>query len=198
MKTKISSLFLFIISIWLLCFSCFNTCPECPKDIKIWDCLDKSIPYQKGNTTVFTNSISDTLIFHCNDRFIFETTHAPFGAREEECCTLYSAENLQCTLNSGDNDKLSISTFKIGDGPYEINVLLKIDTIEEKVNWLFYESCTNYEFDRTLDLVQIANETFNNVGEIESTNQNILFYWSLENSGLVGFIINNEEWALLQ
>ncbi len=197
MKNKFTfTFYLFSHACLLGFFSCGEKCPTCPKDIKLTECLDSLIPYHQNDIVRFANTVGDTLQFTCTERIYDKAIQYPDESRlQTECCHSYTAEIISC--NFAKTDSTDFGFYLQNDKTYTLVSYLKLADIKIHGFFTVPNSCPFDNGNTLLKDIVVAGKMFQDVSTSSDANGNKL-HFSYQNLGIVGFIKEGKEWALLE
>lgn len=165
---------------------CGDNCTDCPKDVKFPAEMELRVPYQVGQVVRFANALGDTITLNCTEREYSEEQRFAMERPQSECCPGFFVENVSCLLSSDEGDFIRLRTDYTGG--YSITVFASLHEIDY----------LNGNFRYLLDSVQINGQTFFNVSKADEINgDEISIFLGNGGQGVVGFILNGEEWALV-
>ncbi len=186
---KYSHLFLFCAYLFslLTVAGCGDDCSGCPEDVELSDLMELRVPYQVGQVVRFANATGDTIALNCMERAYSQQESRPMERPYSECCPSYFAENVACLL-AGDAGNF-IRVFTDYSVYYSITVAGSLKGLNYNIG----------SFQNKIDSVQINGQTFINVSISDKNNDNeVSVFLGNDGKGIVGYILNGEEWALVE
>ncbi len=167
---------------------CGDKCSGCPEDVELSDALEMKIPYNEGQETSFANASGDTITLKCVKREYQQEERFATERPESECCPGYQIENLICKLSDNGESFINVRTDNVGF--YIIRILANLDGIDYLSEGLGLP----------VDSIQLNGKSFFNVSIFNDTHGtgHAAFLSINDSKGIVGFILNGEEWALVE